>query len=350
MKKLAYFFLLMGLPCVVFTSCGGDDDDDGGNSSYNADAAVLTNDDGDKLLITQVGECYYEYDDDGNLIYFDDGEDEWEVTSNPFRATTSYEGSYYSYDITMTMSTNGNGYITRVVIENQETSDYYDEYYSDNVTATISYDGSNQITKISYSGSGKEVNDGESWTETWSGSHTYTWSDNGKLTKIVVAESWKDSDGCSGTENDTYDFTYNNNGYTNPCRQHTPSTTGGMDEEIFALAFIGLLGVGPTYLPTYMEDEYDDYDVEEGEVYSGSEEEYYKYGYNSDGTIYYCAISYGGSYYDYAYFSYDEYTRAAKEQQTISEEQRLQKRLSGSMFHMSKARSKRLAARATAKD
>ena len=92
----------------MLTACD-DDDDDSGSSVYNAEATVLTTADGNKLLVTQCGSYSYEYDDEGNLNAISTDDYDFEVSTNPFKLTDSDD--YRT--TTVTLTTNGNGYITK---------------------------------------------------------------------------------------------------------------------------------------------------------------------------------------------------------------------------------------------
>ena len=122
-----------------------DDDDDGGSSVYNAEATVLTTADGDKLLVTNCGSYSYEYDDEGNLNAISTDDYDFEVSTNPFKLTDS--GEYQT--TTVTITTNGDGYITKAV---------FDENYENRSisitqeTINFSYNSSSHLTKITYSG------------------------------------------------------------------------------------------------------------------------------------------------------------------------------------------------------
>ena len=273
---------------AVFTSCGGDDDGGG----YGIDATVIETEDGDKLQVTRAGSTYYGYDDNGYIDYLKWDGDVFDGSDNATKFY--YSGSYGEESIQL--SYNGSGYISKATCK---ISYYYDEdeYYSDNESASFSYDGSGHLTKISYSGSAVDVYEGEKDSYSFSGSITLTWS-SGLLTTYVHSHK---EDGY--TEVETYTFDYNDGQYANAYQQHTPSSIGcGDDLLVFAFAYAGLCGKGPNYLPRTVEfSDFWSYDGEDEEEYSGSTT--YKYGFNSDGTVYYQCTSSGKSY---KYFEYDD--------------------------------------------
>ena len=266
-------------------SCG-DDDDDG----YDVSATIIEAEDGDKLQVTRAGSIYYGYDDDGYINYLDWDGEEFEGSDN----ATKFYCSDDEYELTVQLSYNGSGYISKAT---DKGGYYYDDgdYDSWEESASFSYDGSGHLTKISYSGKNTEVYDGDKESYSFSGTITLTWSD-GLLTTYVHSE--EDSDG--DTEIETYEFDYNDGQYANAYNQHTPSSVGcGDDLLVFAFAFAGLCGKGPDYLPRTVE--YSDYEAYDDEEYEYSGSTTYKYGFNSDGTVDYQCTSSGKSY---KYFEY----------------------------------------------
>lgn len=334
MKNLCYLICLATLPTLLLTSCGGDDDD----SSFNSETTVLETEEGDKYLVTACGDYEYDYDDDGDLEYSDgtlyyyyDGEFLFDVSTSPFLLTTNDVTKYGETNITITVSTNSSGYITKMVFDYDYVSTYDHDAYKE--TANLSYDGSGQLTKISSSLSGTAVYKDES--ENWSGTTTYkyTWSNN-KITKIEFkeTESWDDGDYA---HSDIYIFDYDNNAYENTTRQYCPNALAQTAESTaFGFAYIGLFGLGPKYLPAGMEYEYTETDTEDGETDTdeGEGEHYYSYKFNNDGTINYSAWSSNGTKYFYDYFSYDEYTATASSNSVTVDEDET-KRARRGLFH-----------------
>lgn len=307
MRDLRYLFCMAGLFTLLLTSCGGDDDD----SSYNSGTTVLETLEGDQYLVTMCGDYEYEYDDDGNLESFYDGDDWYDVTTSPFQLTVNDVDKYgQTTETTITLSTNGSGYVTKLVNEYNIISSY--DRQSGKETANLSYDGSGQLTKISSSGSETYIDDYDSEEWSWSDTYSLTWNNN-KITKIEYksTESYADGD---WVDFGTCTFDYDNNYYENTTRQYSPNiflySLYGVGE---GLAYIGLLGLGPKYLPVGMEYEWTEIDTEDGETDTdeGEGEYYFTYKFNNDGTINYSAYSKNGTKYFYDYYSYDEYTATA---------------------------------------
>ena len=310
----------------LLTACD-DDDDDGGSSVYNAEATVLTTADGDKLLVTQCGSYSYEYDDEGNLNAISTDDYDFEVSTNPFKLTDSYD----SRTTTITLTTNGNGYITKAV--------FYENCEGKSISITqetinFSYNSSSHLTKITYSGT--EYYDESYYGEgtgssTFSGTVTLTWS-NDKIATISTSENEYDDDGDKYTREQTLSLSFAEDDdldYENTTNQYVPTLfwkdnsyelqyikdgvepylgqRNCLDFSVFA--YIGLLGVGPTYIPESadLSIEYEEYDAEDDETETVSEtfEFGFSYNFNDDGSVRYCKSSGSFSVSDYIY--YDDY-------------------------------------------
>ena len=309
---------LLMCACAFLTACG--DDDDG---SYEVSATIIETEDGDKLQVTRVGNVYYGYDDDGYINYLKWDGEEYEVSDN---ATKFYLDDDDDEE-TIQFTYNGSGYISKVTAKGIY---YYDEddgdYDSWEESASLSYDGSGHLTKISYSGKETEIYDDEEYWETWSGSITLTWSD-GLLTQSVWTEECVENDGNEGGDIETYVFDYNDEQYPNAYNQYTPSCCVDYDMIFFVMAYAGLTGKGPDYLPRTVAETYYYWDDHEGEGdYESSTT--YKYGFNSDGTIDYQCTSSGKSYKYFEYGDADSYSLSKalslniEEEETSSEKQR----------------------------
>ena len=286
MKKFESLCLcLWGMISLMLVSCGGDD-----NGSYNVGSLLIETEDGDKLLVTSVGSLKYGYDDDGVLNYFYDYDD-YDVTDNG--TTFSYTDSYGSETIKLTL--NGSGYISKIVEEG--TYEWRDESETWKETCNLSYDGSGHLTKLSASYSETYIEDDEKETYSGSGSWTLTWS-NGMLTKWVYYESDEEWE-----YTDTYEYDYGSNTYANSYCQYAPAVWDESDAILAELSYIGLLGVGPTYLPSTVD--YTSVEEGDGDVDSYDGSSSYKFSFNSNGTISYQTNAKGTGKKS---FTYEEYT------------------------------------------
>ena len=282
LPTLAIFSLIFATN--LLTACD-DDDDDSGSSVYNNEATVMTTADGDKLLVTYCDQFTYTYDDEGNLTCVSNGfYGSLKVDSDPF----TLEGSLTSISLTV----NGNGFITKCVFAYEYEDEECDE------TSNFSYDGSGHLTKLSYSGT--------EYGDAISGNITLTWS-NGKLTKMVQSETCKEEDGDSYKETATYTFSYDDE-IENTTKQYVPTFFDYCGEEplfggIFncsAFAYIGLLGVGSTYLPESVYIEFSDDAADEDDT-----EVDFTYSFNNNGSVsYWKSTDYGRNS---GYIYYDDY-------------------------------------------
>ena len=280
--------VFVGMVSMAFVSCGDDDD----SGSYDVSTVVIETEDGDQLLVIGVGNLRYDYDSDGVLNYFYDGY-EYDVTNNGTTFTHTYD--MFDGAATIQLTLNGNGYITKSVMEDNVGDEDFSETYKE--TCNMSYDGSGHLTKVSASYSYAYIDDEEKENYSGSGSWTLTWSD-GLLTKFVISESESDYK-CT----ETYEYDYGNDTYPNTYCQYAPAVWCESDAVLAELSYIGMIGVGPTYLPSTVE--YTETEEEDGDIYSDEGSNSYKFYFDSDGTIYYQTDAKGSSKY---YFYYDDYT------------------------------------------
>lgn len=282
------------LPIALFTACDDDDDDEEdatGNSTSTEKTHLLTG-------IYYSGSYIYqfEYDEDGNLTSYNDNV----VTYNPMKIVTSDGDIYYDF------TTNNSGYITGFSIM-EEDGDKDNSY-----VCTMTYDSNNHLTKIT----GKCSYETESSVSTTkieeSACTVITWNSNNYITKIaqsIECEQKKTIISTSYTSTYTYNYenatTYSyNETYYNKTKQYPYSPYrlapalvygySGFRPDIEALSLVGLLGIGPIYLPNEHSLSYYNYnsvsdpalayyteDEDEGEITRS-----FSYSFNSDGTIY----------------------------------------------------------------
>ncbi len=269
------------VPATLFTSCS-DDDDNGGPSTQ---AGIVDSETG--LRLTGFGNYSYSYDSKGRLSEISSSGKSYEFTYNPNKIIGKYEDEYE--DVIISVGYNGAGYLSSY------SESWVYEDWSESGTASFSYDGSGHLTKISGSWKGSGIDDGERYSESGTTTWNFTWSSN-RLTKVVV------TDKVDGHTNYTETTTFSYNGdYDNPFRQWTPSlayvfTDSG--ETPALMSFAGLLGVGPSELPSALEYEWEDLEEDD----EGSDSYNISYSYNSEGAVRVTRI--GGAsytfYYDYA--------------------------------------------------
>lgn len=276
-RDKALAFMLSALVCFSISSCSSDDDEEISQNGSDT-AGQVTGSDGEKMLITQVGNTFYSYDSEGKLTAINTSYDgTYTVTYSPFKMVREVNGSSYSeketvYDIAV----NGKGAITSLKAEYVSYS--YDEIDEQSSTSySLSYDGAGHLTGISGSTSGYYYDDGEKYSGKANGSYKLTWSNN-KLTKLVCTTN---EDGEVMKEEVT--FEYGDDLYPNLSHQFTNSLWGSAVEDIDVFSNIGLFGIGGDYLPikavcitTYTED---------GETESETDTYNYSYTFNSNGTV-----------------------------------------------------------------
>ena len=283
------------LPFLVVTiglySCGDDDDEvSAGGGKASTSAGMLDKKTG--LRIKSFGNYSVYYSDDGKIDYIRDSYGRWTFSYNPNKITfvESYNG-YSSDEESLSVGYNSAGYLasTSYSDSGQDGNDKWNE----SSKATLSYDGSGHLTKIVISGKESGTEDGERYSCTWDDTYTLTWRNN-QLTQVVGTEK-EVEDGVTETETETWTFSYDSDNNENIYRQWAPSIgqcIGGDMEEIFA--YVGLLGVGPSVLPSRYEEEYYD-----GKLRSYENSYAYRYGFNNDGSIAYTYVN--NSRYDFSY-------------------------------------------------
>ncbi|MBR4552277.1 MAG: hypothetical protein IKO20_00955 [Bacteroidaceae bacterium] len=295
MKKFisfAAFALMLAATTFTLTACGDDDDAPGvsGTPSPTISDAV-----GNKFqLYSAPHGIWFEYDDNGKLTSFSDGDETWTVKGNTFilEASQDETESYH-----MELSLNGSGLISYATCV---WSDYADSdpssYEKGSSTFEFTYNGSKQCiaSKQTYSCEGS---DDEVESAKWSGTETmsYSW-ENGNMVKAVLnaQQDWQEiEDGkrSSGRdyERSTYEFTYSDT--RNPLLQmpYALADILPLDDKMAfdALSMLGLFGVGPAYLPSKRTNTYEEWEQGDNEHYTGGPySNTFSYVLNDNGTIY----------------------------------------------------------------
>lgn len=308
MKIRNYFFsscaaitaMALGV-CIV--SCSDDDDDNGGSASTFA--GVLDKESG--LRVKSVDNYVYYYDDNGRIdsvCDFDSIRNSGLVSDladvnryvfkyKPNRIISFYDGKE---DGVYTVGYNNSGYLTRLSGSWSESWD--DSSASGNIQYTMTYNAVGRLTKVSESGMQSGIENGERYNDKWKGTTTLIWSSN-KLMRIVSSTDYGDEE----PDTHMWVFSYDDDNYKNVYCQWTPSLTDGFGEAMRLLFYAGVMGVGPTMLPTSVE-EVDRY-YYDGELFTSNYSYTYRYGFNDNGSLSYCTTIEDNEYEWRCYFKYD---------------------------------------------
>ena len=272
MKALKFYFLcgLFFLGTGVVTSCG-DDDEDYGEASTTA--GVIKTQDG-KVRVYRAGDYQFFYKDNGQLDHYTYWGETTEFKYNPDKIID--ENGDREFKVYYTSQ----GYIAKASFSDG----------GDKGTATFSYDGDGHLTSIVFNGEESGYDDGEYYHETGTETVKLTWK-NGLLTKMTVEEVWKEGKEVD-KDKDTYEYEYDED-YPNPYCQYTGTILYEFDTDFEELGFVGLYGVGPKKLPSSMTEIDDD-----GDTYTRN----LSYQFNEDGTLHYA----DGDYYYYDEISADD--------------------------------------------
>ena len=285
MKK--YHWYLLTIIMVITTSfgllsCGDDNNDNSNNSKARTTVGVLDSTTGLRFKSVSSYSTYsYNYDYNGLLDYIDNNSsmEEWEFIYNPNKII--YNNRYNNEEMTYSVTYNSAGYLSRMDGSGFNKSGALSEQ------ADFSYDSNGHIIKI--------VSNYEDYRENNTITYTYTWN-NDLLEQEVCILRYEEADGGYGTETETTTYSYSNNSFRNVYRQWTTNITGEHYLNLFAL--VGLLGVGPTMLPSnavFVEENTENGKTEKPVTHNRT----YTYGFNADGTVSYS--EYGSLRYNYTY-------------------------------------------------
>lgn len=304
MKQIKFLAMLavLGTLCFGFFACGSDDDDEPDPSKVAANA-VFTNNLGEQVVASKIGNYMtitynsyglpikvydYSFDYDAGIFWYTgSGIYESKFTMNKYGGITSIEEetTFNDGDISNykgTFSYNGSGQLTGFVEQWEETE--YDSYYNMDITYT-----ENMNTSL-------------------------TWS-NGNLTQIQTTYRWKEGNLDSGGSTRTTRIQYSE---SNDLGQYTTGISDFLYTcyECDEFWLVGLFGKATADLPysVVRNVTYDD-----GDSYSSTSE--FTYEYNSDGTIQtekeaYTYVNSDGSRSSYNYstsYTYKDFTSSRSE-------------------------------------
>ena len=262
MKKRKHFLNLVTfavaavLTCGV-TSCGDDDDDNGnpfGSSSSSTSTStsgvsyipspVITDINGNMLRVMSAGSLRFTYSESGKLASISFGHHTYALQGDKF--SLGYNDQHW--DIYL----NSEGLIATIhYTDGSDPSGKTDEY--EEKTTNYSY-SNHRLKSCSFSCETQEGRSSESYTD--NGKISYTWKDGNLIgAKYERKTIGKDEEG-SFMESYTYTTTFTYGTQSNPCKQfplgmggYNYDITGGDKiEDVFCV--LGLLGYGPSYLPT----------------------------------------------------------------------------------------------------
>lgn len=303
MKKIFKYYLIPLSICLMgavsFVSCSSDDDDGGGSASNGAGVIEGKA----NVRVTKVGNYSFYYDAKGRVDQINYGNKEgFHFKYNPNKVVCFDEDGDQEE---VSMSYNSNGYVSK--IEASSSAKYGNYSWSSSGSASYSYDGKGHLTKISSQWKESGTGDGEKYSATGKVNISFTW--NNDLLMSIVEEESDTEDGETETSKSVMTYTYatdNPENYFNEYLQYTPSFSkeveGVGDGEVEeALAYIGLLGKGPQYLPVSSKNEWEEF--YDGRKHEGSSSDTFKYGFNGNGTLSYATIN--GTRYNYSYTALD---------------------------------------------
>ena len=257
MKKIIMMVGAM-LLTIGFTACGSDDDDNnnavtenqggtGGNqdgTSTEIPSPYLTDASGNKIQVASIGGLMFSYDENGKLTEIRSSYRTYQLgetfTFTNYRSTDRKTESAFT--------TNDKGLI---VTSEYKYGKIVDSNWnvSETETRNYNYNSENQLTGITYTRT--YIEESESGTRT--GTVSFNWVD-GNLISIIdtSTDSYTKNTGEQKVKNDkdTYTFEYGNQ--VNVFKQ-VPAIVceAAIDiNDIEMLGALGLIGVGPTYLPT----------------------------------------------------------------------------------------------------
>lgn len=296
--------------CIV--SCSDDDDQETRQYLHG----VLDKASG--LRVRSVGDYTYYYADNGRItsVCDDDRSDSYVFKYNPDRIIYFSDGEE---DETYTVGYNGSGHLTNL---SESWNGSWEDY---SMQCTLSYDGDGHLTKISGSGTEIGIERQERYKNEWTFVYTLSWRNNKLMSCVYNSNVYHSKDGAY-TDTDTWIFSYDDDSIENVYRQWTPSLACGLDgDEIGLWLYAGLMGVGPTMLPTSVEETNICYEDGESDTLNNSYT--YRYGFNDNGSVSYLTIKDKDKYgdeerydftYDYAGDNSDKGTRSVMSQLPVS--------------------------------
>ncbi len=291
---------------MAFTSCSSDDDE----GSASSDAGVMG--DNAKVRVTQVGNYRFYYDEKGRIDHILDGSyEEYQFTYDPNKVI-SRDSEYDEGEDELSISYNSKGFVQKLDYSTSFTEGKYT--YDIEGSSSYSYDGQGHLKQISSTIKEKRTGNGKASIEDGKYSTSFTW-ENDMLVSIYCYET-ESEDGETETSESTCTLTYatdNLENYLNKYYQYTPPISdqleGVGDGELEeALAYLGVMGKGPKYLPISFKEKWEEY--YDGETDSGSSTKTLKYGFNSNGTISYVTVNNSRYNYSYSYLQDEEESKS----------------------------------------
>lgn len=300
MKKNSIYlfsFVMTALLCGGFISCGGDDgESSSGGGTVPTNAGTLDHDSNKR--IKSVGNCSFYYKDNGQLDYIINSSRRYDFNYDPNTIVETYNGAVKT---TYNVSYNSSGFLTRIEFNKSYSEGKNTETHS--VSTTLTYGSSEHLVAITSNNQNEYKNvKGYGTLKT-----TLNWQNN-ILTSVVCDESEQEDGGVIEYYRETYTYNYDNaslNDYHNKHHQYTPSIVKFMGDEFGdddlgrALAYVGLLGRGPLYLPISSVDLDEDINSTSSNPYHKERNRSFSYGFNSDGSLSYTIVD--NSRYNFGY-------------------------------------------------
>ena len=299
------------LMSVGFAACGGDGDSDEegghGRTPGGKTPAGSINTKTGQVRLTQVDNFRFFYDEDGRISSITEyNYPEASFSYSPNKIFLGEDG-----DEEATISYTNAGYVSKMNEDISFTED--GQKYSLKGTISMSYDGSGHLTSFTGSGTEKGTENGYPYTWTTSFKATLKWS-SCLLRSIRYTMKEKDTGGgekdYTFNQEKSHTFDYDSSqadDYLNTYEQWAPSLTLVIDDVFMAMAYVGLLGKGPQYLPSASNRT--SVNEENGEEKENKSYNYsHQYRFNDDGTL---SVSYNNSTSSRFYYTHVADTRAS---------------------------------------
>lgn len=206
---------------------------------------------GNPVLLTACGNWKYSYTDDGKIIFFGAEEDipdeHFVVDGLTFKSEKTYDrGSMLVIEGTLELSQDGLIAKAIIVLTEFRANGVLASKYS--TTHSFVYDAEKQLQKVDAETNDERYDESGIISRSGSGKATleYSWT-NGNLQKVEITEDEGSMDHLYKNKVYTYSYSEKQNITRQPlaCQCHIASDIG-----INHLYRLGLLGVGPSNLPT----------------------------------------------------------------------------------------------------
>lgn len=286
MKRL---YFIIAIACLSLLACSSDDDN--GNSGGTAKTKVGTLDKESSTRVKSVGDITYYYNEDGSLNYFSIIGSKF-TFSTPYKLVETSRDGTEKYSGTINYNSSGN------IVHIDGTFNYKEgsTTVTGSDTYSFNYDGSQHLTSFDYS----ETDTYRGEVHKLSESSTITWKNN-MLIQVVREERESDNDLDADHFRMTFKYGYNDtliNDFHNVHHQYAQTVDRFLEDGLLrALAYVGLLGRGPLYLPESCTKTAENVLDTNDKVYTNTYS--FSYGFNSNGSLSYAAI--GSSRQNYTY-------------------------------------------------